>query len=338
MRFSYQLLAIVLGLQLSTGCSTAEKEAITLQGRAFGTTYHVQYYGDKSLPIAAGLDSVIEQVNASVSTYQDDSLISRINQGDSTVIVDPIFRKVFALSAEVNKRSRGYFDPTIGVLRNAYGFGEDQPLKQIDQVTIDSLIQYVGFQKVNLLPDGRVRKAHPNIYLDFNAVAKGYGVDLIGEYLVSQGIENFLVELGGEIVTKGTNLQKEKPWVVGIEQVNSELGQRSIEASLSLTDRAMASSGNYRKFRVDPETGVRYVHTIDPLTGSAEQSDVTSATVIAEDCATADAYATAFMAMGLERSKRLLERLQGLEVYLTYEQGGTTQVFATPGMEALLRD
>ena len=299
-------------------CEKKEATHRFLQGEAFGTTYNIQFYSENDIDFKKGLDSVIDAVNHSVSTYIPDSDISKVNKGDSTIVVDSIFREVFEISAEVNKKTNGYFDPTIGVLRNAYGFGDVKPLKEIDSTTLDSLMKYVGFHKVKIKSDGTISKEYPQIYFDFNAVAKGFGIDCLGRYLESKGVTDYLIELGGEILAKGENIQKGQEWVVGIEAVDSELENRSFEATVKLKNVGMASSGNYRKFRIDSLTGKKYVHTLNPLTGSAEMSDVTSSTVIAPTCGVADAYATSFMALGLEKSKELLKDLPNVEAYLTY--------------------
>lgn len=276
-------------------------------------------------------------VNNSVSTYIPESDISKINRGDSTLVADAIFKEVFEISEEVYKNTNGYFDPTIGVLRNAYGFGDVKPLKNIDNNTLDSLMNYVGFNKVKINTDGTVSKEYPQIYFDFNAVAKGFGIDCIGRYLDSVGINDYLIELGGEILAKGKNLEKEQDWVVGIETVDSELSDRSFEAIVKLNNIAMASSGNYRKFRIDSATGKRYVHTLNPFTGSAEKSDVTSATVLAATCALADAYATSFMALGMDKSKELLKTLPNVDAYLTFNDSlNNQQVFITQGFKKQL--
>lgn len=314
------------------GCQESEDSLYVLQGNAFGTTYTVQYYANSELVTPVALDSVFDRVNQSVSTYLPTSDISKINAGDSTVVVDELFRAVYQLSETVYQQSDGYFDPTVGVLRNAYGFGEEKPLERMDQTQLDSLRQFVGFDKVELRDDHTIYKQHPEIYFDFNAVAKGYGIDLMGDYLNSLGITDYLIELGGELLAAGINLNKEKAWVAGIENVDSSLADRSYGATVSLYDQAMASSGNYRKFRIDSLTGKKYVHTINPLTGEAQQSDVTSATIIAQTCGWADAYATACMAMGLERSIKLLGELEAVEGYLTYNDSlGNHQVFVTEG-------
>ncbi len=315
-------------------CQPKTPEKSVLQGNAFGTTFGIQFFSEEALDIEKDVDSIIYVVNRSVSTYQADSDISKINSGDSTVVVDDIFKEVYRVSEVVYTNSTGYFDPTIGVLRNAYGFGDEQPLERIDSITLDSLMRFVGFDKVKLKGDGTIQKEAPEIYFDFNAVAKGYGIDLIGDYLEARGVENYIIELGGELRAKGRNLEKDKVWVAGVESVDSELSDRSTEALVTLENKAMAASGNYRKFRIDSVTGKKYVHTINPLTGEAEQGDVTSATVIAPTCIIADAYATAFMAMGLERSKELLKTLDEVEAYLTYsDETSDYGVFMTEGFE-----
>ncbi len=318
-------------------CEKKETDYLFLQGEAFGTTYNIQFYSEKDIDFKKGLDSVIDAVNHSVSTYLPDSDISKVNQGDSTIVVDSIFKEVFKISEEVNKKTNGYFDPTIGVLRNAYGFGDVKPMKEIDSTTLDSLMKFVGFNKVKINGDGTVSKKYPEIYFDFNAVAKGFGIDCLGSYLESKGVTDYLIELGGEILTKGENLENNQDWVVGIETVDSELENRSFEAIVKLKNVGMASSGNYRKFRIDSATGKKYVHTLNPLTGSAEKSDVTSSTVIAPTCGVADAYATSFMALGLEKSKELLKNLPDVEAYLTFNDSlNKHQVFMTEGFKKRL--
>lgn len=332
-------LIVVLCLGIIFSCSKNRTDYKLVQGQAFGTSYNIQFYSDHDFDVEKGLDSIIDLINQSVSTYIPDSDISRINMGDSTVVVDDIFKQVFLISQEVHKQTEGYFDPTIGVLRNAYGFGDVKPLKLIDSTVLDSLMRYVGFDKVKLNPDNTISKKYPEIYFDFNAVAKGYGLDVIGSYLDSKGVENYLIELGGEIFTKGKNLDKDDSWIVGIETIDSDLEDRSYGDAVRLNNVGLAASGNYRKFRMDSISGKKFVHTLNPLTGSAEESDVTSATVIAPSCGVADAYATSFMALGLERSKTLLKSLTGVEAHLTYTDSlQQDRVFVTEGFKKLLVD
>lgn len=320
-----------------SGPETADE--ITLRGEAFGTAYAVKYYDAAAdAPVVQkGIDSVIYRVNKSMSTYIPQSDISKINRGDTTVVVDEMFKEVFALSRKVYETTNHYFDPTVGGLRNAYGFGDTKPIAVIDRARLDSMMQYVGLDKIAISPNGKVSKNYPEVYLDFNAIAKGYGIDRIAVYLKSRGLQHFLIELGGEVRGSGFNQSSLKPWTVGVESVNSQQENRSHVAVVALENLSMASSGNYRKNRIDAQTGQQYVHTINPLTGSAEKSDVLGATVIAKDCATADAYATAFMAMGLEKSKTVLFNINDVEAYLVFAKGNdSTGTYVTAGFKKLL--
>ena len=308
-------------------------------GEALGTTYQIIYFSEEEVPIEEALDSIIERVNQSMSTYRETSDISRLNTGDNRVVVDSLFRNVFMLSQQVNRESGGYFDPTVGDLVNLYGFGPESAPKELDSATVDSLMRFVGLDKIRISEKGEVSKSAPQVYLDFNAIAKGYAIDLIGHYLNSKEVDNYLIELGGELLARGTNLKKEAPWMVGIDDPNQEQGQRTYTAAVMLVDRAMATSGNYRKNRTDSETGQMFVHTINPLTGHAEKSDLLSASVLAENCALADAYATAFMAMGYEASKALLANLETVDAFLIYaKEDGSMGKYSTEGFKEMLVD
>ena len=327
--------AFIICSFLFLSCSTGPEARVQV-GEALGTTYQIKYYSDDQFDFENALDSIFERVNQSMSTYRENSDISRLNKGEK-VVVDSLFREVFVLSEKVNKESKGYFDPTVGELVNFYGFGPEKGFKELDSTTLDSLMQYVGLEKLKISPEGNVIKALPGVYLDFNAIAKGYTIDLIGHYLDSQGVENYLVELGGELLAKGDNLEKQAAWVVGIDDPAQKEGERALTAAVKLNNRAMATSGNYRKNRVDPETGQLFVHTVNPLTGRAQKSNVLSASVLAENCALADAYATTFMAMGLEKSQELLKRLDGVDAYLIFsEEDGTVKTFTTKGFQEML--
>lgn len=304
-------------------------------GPALGTSYNITYLAEKELDYQTEIDSVFDAVNRSMSTYIKSSDIARINSGDTTVIVDQMFREVFELSKEVYRKTNGYFDPTVGILVNAWGFGPGEQMP-LDSAKVDSLLRYVGFHKVSLNTDNQVHKEYPEIQFDFNAVAKGYAIDRLAVLLERKGLRDFLVEVGGEVVTKGENRIRKKPWVVGIENPQSN-GERRFKAMIQLKNRALASSGNYRKFRIDPMTREKYVHTIDPKTGFTKNSRVLGANVIAGTCARADAYATAFMAWDLEESIQLLsgeEELQGYIIYLN-DQGETSE-FMTSGFRELI--
>ena len=328
---------LLLSFFLVLSCSEIDEQR-SANGEALGTTYSIAYYSEDLIPIDKALDSIFERVNQSMSTYRDSSDIARINRGDSLVKVDSLFQEVFLLSKQVWENSNGYFDPTVGDLVNQYGFGPENGPKEVDSLTIDSLMRYVGFGKMKLRND-MVIKESPEMYLDFNAIAKGYAIDLIGHYLDSKGSEDYLIELGGELLARGVNRQKDAFWVVGIDDPNQQIGQREITAAIELHNEAMATSGNYRKYRTDPETGALYVHTINPLTGFAQKSDLLSVTVLAENCALADAYATAFMAMGYDLSKMVLSQQEELDAFLIYSTlEGEMKEYATPGFEEVMKD
>ena len=331
MKYFFYFFAFVL-----ISCDSGPTEELVV-GEALGTTYSIKYYSEEDVNLEVALDSIFERVNQSMSTYHDDSDISRINRGDSSVVVDSLFREVFELSQQVYSETSGYFDPTVGNLVNFYGFGPERMEIEVDSTTVDSLMNFVGLEKINISGENLLQKQSPEIYLDFNAIAKGYAVDLVGHYLTSKGVDNFLIEIGGELLASGKNLEKNDFWVVGIDDPAAAEGVRELKAAVEMSDRAMATSGNYRKNRLDPATGRMFVHTINPLTGHAEKSDILSASVLAENCALADAYATAFMAMGLDRTKEVLENLENVDVYLIYatEDGGT-DIFLSPGFEEAL--
>jgi thiamine biosynthesis lipoprotein len=241
--------------------------------------------------------------------------ISKINKGDSTVVIDAYFKEVLEKSKYLNKITDGYFDPTVGNLVNAWGFGPKKPLNTMSERVIDSMMQYVGLHKVTI-KNAKIVKQSPEIYLDFNSIAKGYGVDIVGRFLESKNIVNYLIEIGGEIRARGKS-QKDNYWRVAIEKPNTD-GTQSFQTTVELKNSSMATSGNYRKFRLTKE-GNKYVHTINPKTGYAKESNLLSASIIApEDCADVDALATAFMAMGLEKTKFFLEQHSQFKAVLIF--------------------
>lgn len=289
----------------------------TLQGNALGTTYSIKYFSDDYTLQASEIDSLLNVINTSMSTYMVDSDISRINSGDTNIAVDEHFQFVFKASERIFKDTDGYFDPSVGLLVNAYGFGPDGYSDGVTEQEIDSLFQFVGFDKIKLTDQNMIESSSSTLYLDFNAIAKGYTVDVFGDYLESKGLENYLAEIGGEVKVLGQNLNNQSPWKVGIE-MPFEDGSRELKYAVKLYDESLATSGNYRKFRVDSVSGQKYVHTINPKTGKSQKTDILSASVIAETCADADAYATAFMAMGFQKSKEFLKSTTNLKAVLIY--------------------
>lgn len=284
-----------------------------LSGTVFGTSYSIIYDAEENYE--KQFDSLFYVINKSMSTYQYDSDISKLNRNESNKI-DEHFIAVYEASKDIFELTEGAFDPTIGNVVNAWKFGAEKTIETLDSLKIDSLMQYVGYNKTNR-DNNTIQKDNPNVYLEFNAIAKGYGVDVIGRFLEAQNVTNYLVEIGGEVRVKGMNIEKKKDWMVGVEAPNFD-GKQSIIKAIVLKDEAMATSGTYRKFKVD-ENGNRYAHIIDTSTGYPSKTNLLSISVIADNCMTADAYATAFKAMGIEKVKRFLKSHPELKVFLIFE-------------------
>ncbi len=330
-----KVLIVFLAL-LFISCQDKETNTLLIKntGDAFGTTYNIQYESKKDFHDE--FNRVFERVNQSMSTYMPKSDISRINQGDTTVVVDEMFKEVFLTSKDIWAKTKGAFDPTVGSLVNAYGFGPTANLKNIDSTKVDSLMNFVGMERVEITSNDKIRKQYPEVYLDFNAIAKGYTLDLLAKVLDEKGISNFLIELGGEVVAKGVNPDKKEPWAVGIDNPTVSDGIEIFKV-ITLEDRAMASSGNYRKFIEDPETGQKFVHTINPETGWPQKSNVLSVTVLAENCMLADAYATSFMVMELEETQNFLNNNSQLDVFIIFtDDEGNLQEWMTEGFEKVV--
>ena len=305
------LLIILVAIFLFS-CNGEHKNT-KLAGTVFGTSYSIIYDSDVNYEIQ--FDSLFYIINKSMSTYQVNSDISKLNRNESFEI-DEHFIKVYDVSKEIFGQTEGAFDPSIGNVVNAWKFGAEQTIEVVDSLKIDSLMHYVGYDKT-YRHNNTIRKSNPNVYIEFNAIAKGYGVDVIGEFLESQKVNNYLVEIGGEIRVKGINSERQTNWKVGVEEPNFE-GQQSILKAITLQDEAMATSGTYRKFKVD-ENGNRYAHIIDTETGYPSKTNLLSISVIADDCMTADAFATAFKAMGVEKVKTFLKSRPELKVFLIFE-------------------
>ena len=294
-------------------CDNIPKNAKHIQGFAIGTTYNIQYIANHSADVVQkGIDSILYVINKSLSTYLPQSDISEINRGDTTLVVDHHFRAVFKKATEVWKATGGYFDPTVGALVNAYGFGPAKAIKELSSQQKDSLLLLTGWQKLQLRDNNTIKKESSDIFIDFNALAKGYVVDLIGDYLYQMGSRNYMVEIGGEIVAKGNSPKTGQAWKIAIDDPRQG-GRQNFLQTLTLQNKALASSGNYRKYRIDTITGERFVHSINPLNGSALKTNILSVSVKAPDCLTADAWATALMVMPIEKGKALIENNPQLE-------------------------
>lgn len=297
-------------------------------GQIFGTTYHITYQSNKDLH--REILQRLQLVDQTFSTFNDESIISKINRNEP-VKLNQMFIEVFDLAKTVSKDTHGAFDITVAPLVNVWGFGFKSGTPPTKAV-IDSLRHLTGYEKVKLI-GSKVRKQDPRIMLDCSAIAKGYGSDVVAQYLRSRDVENFMIEIGGEIVVQG-NSDKRLPWKIGVTkptddstQVNNEL-----QTVLNVTNTAMATSGNYRRFYY--KNGKKYAHTIDPKTGYPVQHNILSATVLANTCAKADAYATSFMVLGLEKTQQVLQHHPDLMVYLIYADGqGKNKVWYSPSLK-----
>ena len=300
----------------------------TNEGMVFGTIYKITYQHSDDLQNE--IKAAMMEVDNSLSPYNPNSIITRINHNEDTVLNEH-FLHVFNLAQQISAETEGAFDITVAPLVNAWGFGFKHSIN-IDPNVIDSLRQFVGYQKIKL-EDGKIVKEDARTMLDCSAIAKGYGVDRVARLLDQKGVQHYMVDIGGEVVLKGKN-PRMKTWRIGINKpVEDSLSvNQELQTILEVSDVGMATSGNYRKFYY--KDGKRYAHTIDPRVGTPVQHNILSATVIAKDCTTADAYATAFMVMGLEEAKAFCEAHPELHAYFICDgEGDSYEIFATPGME-----
>ena len=321
------LVLLIIGtvLIISQQQSTPYRQASDM---VFGTTYKIVYECDSDLSVP--IREELMKVDHSLSPFNKESVITAVNQ-NREVTLDAYFVEVFTKAMEISADTEGAFDITVAPLVNAWGFGfRNEQMPTAHQV--DSLRRIIGYQKVSLA-DGKIRKQDSRMMLDCSAIAKGFGVDAVARMLYSRGVQNYMVEIGGEVVTRGVNAQR-LPWRVGVVKPTEDslsIGHE-LQTVLNVTDKAMATSGNYRNFYY--KNGRRYAHTIDPKTGYPVQHSLLSATVLADNCTMADAYATSFMVMGMERAQILLERHPELMAYLIYDTGkGDLAVWFSPSLQ-----
>ena len=321
------ILAAGLWILMFTAC-TKQKQYFEESGSVFHTIYHIKYEGSEIL--TEKIDAEFQKFNLSLNPFNPNSIISKVNRNEA-VEADDWFIEVFNKAKEVSDHSEGIFDITCAPLVNLWGFG----FSKMDSVTpqmIDSIKQFVGYQKVRL--DGRkVVKDDSRILLNCSAIAKGYASDIIARLLEREGIENYMVEIGGEVTMKGVN-QNGKCWRIGINKPEDDSTgvKNDIEEVVQLCKKGgVATSGNYRNYYI--KDGEKYAHTIDPRTGYPSEQSILSATIVAEDCITADAYATAFMAMGLEKAREAAKNIPGIEYYVIYsDENGKHQIEYSTGM------
>ncbi|MDR0755243.1 MAG: FAD:protein FMN transferase [Prevotellaceae bacterium] len=309
----------ILLIFIFASCSNnKEKKYTSISGKALGTFYNITYFDENNKNLQAEIDAVLNRINMSLSVYNPNSIISKVNQNIDTEL-DDYFKNVFAAAKYFYEITDGTFDISASPLFSAWGFGFGNKEK-ITPELIDSLKQFTGMEKITMT-DEKIIKSDIRVNINANALAKGYAVDVVADFLLSQKIENFLIEIGGEIVVKGKNQNNEK-WKIGIDKPydgNFNAGE-TLMTAIELTDKSIATSGNYRQFYID--NGKKYAHTIDPITGYPVQHSLLSATVIAADCMSADAVATSLMVMGIEKAKKFLDRHPEYQAYLIYEEDG----------------
>ena len=302
-----------------------------ISGFTQGTTYHITYEDKANLNFTEAIDSIFKNFDLTFSQYIPNSIVSRINNNDPTVEVDDMFVEVYKKSLEVNRETKGDFDLTVGPLVNAWGFGAEKKALT-DSSRIDSLMQYIGMNKIRL--EGRkLVKDLPGIKIDVNSIAQGYAVDVVYHFFEQMGIRNFMVEIGGEVRTKGKN-PKGEIWRIGVDKPTegNMVAGEDLQTVVLIDNKAVTTSGNYRKFF--EENGIKYSHIIDPHTGYPYRNNLLSVTVIADDALTADGYDTGLMVLGLEGARELLKQHPELQAYMIYaDEQGKFQVEYTPGIQ-----
>jgi thiamine biosynthesis lipoprotein len=311
--------------------SPVQETPIFIEGVTMGTTYHITYYDEPRRNFKLQVDSLLAVVNAGINTYDTASEISRFNRSEHGIEFQlPYLREALKKAKNIHAASGGAFDPTVMPIVNAWGFGPGKAFV-LSNDKVDSLKELVGFDKVRL-SERHVHKDDSRVQLDLGGIGQGFGADVIFDFLRSQGISNMIVELGGEGLSLGKNLQKNKPWVIGILDPNSTVDNQFFKAYVTLDDQAFTTSGNYFNYRV--VNGRKYGHTIDPVKGMPVQNSLLSASVFARDCSTADGWATAFMVMGVEKAIAKLKTLPDLDALLIYsDDEGKLKTFISPGIK-----
>jgi thiamine biosynthesis lipoprotein len=332
-------LLILIPLAIMASCGTTDKknadrpeQKIVFHGKAQGTFYNVSYFAADTLVSQKAMDSLLSAFDLCASMYNPKSIISRINRNEPAE-ADSSFKVIFRLAMDVSEKTNGAFDITVGPLVNAWGFGFKQKIK-LTKAKVDSLRQFVGYKNVHL-EGNKVVKSNPGITIDFNAIAQGYSVDLLAHFIDRKGIQNYLIEIGGEVIGKGKKTDG-KNWVVGVEKPSSDMYQnQEVKTTLKLENMAVSTSGSTRKYY--EENGIRYSHTIDPATGYPVKHSLLSVSVLAPSCAVADAYATVFMVLGLEKSKEFLNKNKQLNAYFIYSgKDGLLKTYATEGFQKVI--
>ena len=315
------------------GSCKPEPQPERVQGSAQGTYYSIIYFDQQHRNLKPQIDSLLDAFDRSVSLWVPQSILSRVNRNENPVILDKWFTDNFNYSQQVAKATNGAFDCTVEPLVQAWGFGFDESTN-VDTAIVDSLMEFTGYQKVKIV-DNKIVKSDDRLKIDFNAIAQGYSVDVVAAFLEKKGIDNYLIDIGGEVKAKGEK-PGGKPWRVGIEKpAEHKEDDRVLKAVIGLKNRSVATSGSYRKYY--EKNGIRYSHTIDPKTGYPVKHSLLSVSVVAGNTALADAYATSFMVMGFEKSHDFVEHDSTLEAFFIYsDTSGKNKTYATPGFKELI--
>ncbi len=317
--YSYFFLFLLIILS----CNKDEACPKIIEGQAFGSYFKIQYYGEKDFQ--KEIASLFEEMDQSLSSYRTDSELSKWNAGNDSLSLSPYFIEIAEVAKIIYEESDGYYDPTVKTLVEGWGFGNGIPTASLNPNEVDSLLQFVGYNKLTINHENStIIKKDPRIQIEFNSVAPGFIADKVAELFKSNQIENFLIDIGGEIYGNGKNLEENKNWLVGIEDPTREIDNRSYLKTVELQNKALATSGNYRKIKTD-NLGNKIVHTINPKTGMPKVSNLLSATIITNHCANADAYATAAMAMGYPKAINFLKSYH-LENFLVIEKNNSIEI------------
>jgi FAD:protein FMN transferase len=308
-----------------------QQEPVVIEGKTMGTTYRIIYFDEpQQRNFKTAVDSLLIKVNQAINTYDSTSDISRFNRSKRGIRPKlKYLRDILSSAKEIHRASGGAFDPTVMALVNAWGFGPDKSSNP-SREKIDSLKRFIGLDKVEISRN-RIGKDQPGVQLDMGGIGQGYGADIVFQFLRSKGIQNMLVELGGEGLTLGKNLRKGADWTIGILNPNSTQDNQFFKAYVTLKDKAFTTSGNYFNYKVID--GRKYGHTIDPSTGYPVQHSLLSASVFADDCTTADGWATAFMVMGLEKATEKVKSLKNIDVIFIYSnEKAELGTYVSPGI------
>ncbi|MBV6647154.1 MAG: FAD:protein FMN transferase [Cyclobacteriaceae bacterium] len=301
----------------------------TVTGQTMGTIgYNIKYLQLNPVNFKGSIDSLLRAFNQSLSTYIPDSEISRLNRSDTLVFESALFYPILHASRQVFDETGGAFDPTIGPLVNIWGFGPDKTIQVPDSSTVQSLLTKVGFDLIDFNQSFATKRN--GAILDFGAIAKGYAIDRVANFLERKGVENYMVEIGGEVRAKGQN-DKGEIWSIGVEDPTVEDNEQKLLAIVKLDEKSIATSGNYRNYY--QRDGRTYAHILDPRTGYNSLHRLLSASVFTEECMMADAYATAFMVMGLELTKTFLDKNSDVEAILIYaDEDNELRSFVSEGI------